>query len=333
MKKRKYRVRKGRVVLAASIFLLLAGLIVFLCVRPHKKGNNLPEEDAQTVDPSQLVNEGEYINITQEDCNLYVGTSLLLSCTSNPEEYADKVVWQSDSDCVSVDQNGRIMVNSQGTAAITAVYGVLSDAIVINAIEKNNEDGIISQLPVYDVDSDGKAVIVKPAETQPDTQDGNSGNEGNDGNENNTPATEPSKDNTGNIETTSGGNNNGGAGQNETIASIGNKQQNKEIITQSVIDNGFTKYIDNTYIFLEDDNYLGEVIINDDYAQIYVMTRTSRFDTAVKNVIGSLAGSYNENVYSMLVSAREDTTFSQGGHKMRIVAPVDGGHSQLMLYY
>lgn len=328
MKKKKYRVRKGRVAATVIILLLLTGIIVFLCVRPKNKGNNSIENDDGTVNPSELVSDGEYIQITQEDCNLYVGSSIVLECRSNPEDYASKVIWSSDSESVTVDQNGRITVNSTGIAAITATYGVLSDAVVINAIEKETPDNVISQLPVYKEDNSGNAVMEKPAE---DTSEDISDN-GTQDTENNVvtkPAgndeTKPSKED-GKEDTTK-------APEKTELTKEEEKALNRSKIITAVMDSGFIKYIDNTYIYLEDGNYLGEVITGDDYVQIYVMTRTKTFDTVVKQVIGSLIGDAKEDVYAWLVSATEDSTFSQGGHKIRIVAPVDGGHSQLMLYY
>lgn len=329
MKKKKYRVRKGRVAAAAAVLLLLTGVIVFLCVRPKNKGNNPVESDDGTVNPAELVSDGEYIEITQEDCNLYIGSSIVLKCRSNPEDYALKVIWTSDSECVSVDQNGKITVNSPGIAAVTATYGVLSDAVVINAIDKETPDNVISQLPVYKADDTGNAVMEKPAEdaSEDDSEDNDTTQGGGDKTETRPVIneTKPSKDD-GKENTTQAPGKTELTGEEEKVI-------NKSIITTAVADGGFIRYIENTYIYLEDGNYLGEVIIGEDYVQIYVMTRTKTFDSIIKKVIGSLVGDASENVYAWLVSATEDSTFSQGGHKIRIVAPVDGGHAQLMLYY
>ena len=104
-------------------------------------------------------------------------------------------------------------------------------------------------------------------------------------------------------------------------------------ISEAVKNSGFQTYLDNTYIYREDGNYLGEVIVQENMTQIYVMTRTTAMDNAFKQVVRSVIPDSYEDVFARFISASKDETFSADGIKVRVVAPVNGGHMQLIIYY
>lgn len=322
-RKKKYRIRKGRVIAAAAVFVGIILLVVFLCVYLSGRGNNKKKNNQlPTVNINEIVSEGEFVSIDMEDCNLYVGTVLSLSCTSNPSDYAGKVIWSSSDDgIVSVSSKGQIEVISEGTVAITATYGVLSDSVVINGIAKDVES-VPNEMPVYNV-VDGETVLESVKE--PSTSQGADGNHGNDA----TDSTESSKDNEQN---TSSGDINDQPSETETEPSK-EKEEMKALFEEAVRDAGFGVYVDNTYIFKEDGNYLGEIILEESYAQIYIMTRTTTFDNAVKQVIKTALPESYEDIFAQAVSAVNDRTFSSDGHRVRIIAAVNGGHTQLIIYY
>ena len=129
--RKKYRIRKGRVAMAAGVLILIIGLIVFVCIRAGKKHHN-NSDTQETVDYNAVVPKGQFVKVELEDCNMYIGSELDLKCTSEPEEYASKVIWtSSDEDVVTVDGKGHIKVVGTGAAAITATYDVLADSLTV----------------------------------------------------------------------------------------------------------------------------------------------------------------------------------------------------------
>ena len=52
--RKKYRIRKGRVAMAAGVLFLIIGLIVFVCIRAGKKHHN-NRDTQETVDYNVVV--------------------------------------------------------------------------------------------------------------------------------------------------------------------------------------------------------------------------------------------------------------------------------------
>lgn len=351
--KKKYRLRKGRVAAAAGILTAVVAAAAVICVIFANKGNNgnnggNSPAGEHTVNPDEIVDKDEYVRIDLEDCNLYVGNILRLKCSSRPEEYSRKVIWSSsDMDIVSVNGKGDIVVKAEGTAAITATCGVLSDSVIIKAVRRESQE-YDKDFPVYDV-SDGEIVVVQTAapndshspeqqtapvgeqdtgtQAQPAESDGSG----------EAPATLPEESgNTGQEQPTDAPTTaSGGEGQTSSVqpATEAPDEGPGDILTAGIGAAGFTKYLEDTYIYIEDGNYLGEIIVGDSFSQIYVMTRTTSFDAALKNVIMTLLPGEYENVFAQLISAEADRTFNADGYKVRIVAPAGGGHAQLIIYY
>ena len=362
-RKKKYRLRKGRVAAAAGILTAVAAAAAVICVIFVNKGNNgnnggNSPTGEHTVNPDEIVDKDEYVSIDLEDCNLYVGNILRLKCSSRPEEYSRKVIWSSsDMNIVSVNGKGDIVVKAEGTAAITATCGVLSDSVIIKAVRRESQE-YDKDFPVYDV-SEGQVVAVQTAapndshspvretepvgeqdtgfQVQPAESDGSAENPAESDGSAENPTTLPEET--------------GNTGQEHpadapTAASEGEEQTSsvqpateapgegpRDILTAGINAAGFTKYLDDTFIYSEAGVYLGEIIVGDSFSQIYVMTRTTSFDAAIKNVIMTLLPGVYENVFAQLISAESDRTFNADGYKVRIVAPAGGGHAQLIIYY
>lgn len=352
--KKKYRVRKGRVAAAAGILAVVVAAIVGVCVFFGNKGNNDKSGspgNKNTVNADEISRNGEYIEIDLDDCNLYVGSILRLKCSSQPEEYADKVIWSSsDAEVVSVNGKGDIIVKAEGSAAVTATCGILSDSVIIKAVSKGSGN-YDTDLPVYDIE-DGKVVEI---------QTGAQGNKP-DQEKNTRPADNPgpSVPTQGGDKQTSGNQEKPPAftlpvptvrpedpviptapvepGGDEPVEKPTEKEPDTdpeltEKLVSDIREAGFSRYLEDTYIYVESGNYLGEIIVGDSFVQIYVMTRTTAFDASLKRVIMSLLPTGYENVFAQLISAETDRTFSTDGYKVRIVAPSGGGHAQLIIYY
>lgn len=342
--RKKYRVRKGRVALAAVVVsVILAGIITAVVALVHNIRDRRNTSETVAPAPSHTLPDGEYIRIDMDDCNMYVGNILRLRCVSQPQDYADKVIWKSsDEEVVSVNKTGDIIVKSVGTAAITATYGTLSDSVIIKAISRDTTEAD-SNLPVYDVDDDGQIIVAETAagydgsgsvrETAGPGENSTVVSTG--GNKEGETAVEPPHDDmTQPASSEDSEKPSSGPGPLETTEDSGNQEMSyPEIISQAASEAGFRLYVGNTYIFVEDGNYLGEAIVGADYVQIYVMTRTSSFDRAVKNVIMSVVPDSYETVFNGFVSTDRDQTISADGHMVRYIAPSGGGHAQLIIYY
>lgn len=96
---------------------------------------------------------------------------------------------------------------------------------------------------------------------------------------------------------------------------------------------GFTRLYSNVYSYGNTkDNYCGQVIIEPNQATIYVATRNTEFDNAIKNVLASMLPESADAVWRSYVGAGSDTTFMVGLRKVRIVTAKNGGHSQIVVW-
>lgn len=307
---------KRIVITLAVIIVIITAVVIVICLTSRKKGNNTDNTSlGETVNINELMSEGEYLEITLGDCSLYVGASLQLECTANPENLAQNVVWSSgDSEIVSVTEQGVITILKEGTTAITAVNGVYSDSIIINAIAENTTVGdSVTGLPIYDV-VDGSAVAVEV-----------------------TPSSDSNPDSDVDVPEESS------AYEEETDSSVqstaeadrsteGDTQSATDLLIDKALEIGFNTYLDGVYLYEEDGNYLGELIIGSEYTQIYVMTRTTAFDSSLKQLLASVLPEGYESIFASFVAATRDQTLSSDGHRIRIVASVNGGHSQIIIY-
>ena len=236
--------------------------------------------------------------------------------------------YDGDADrCLCVDEKGNVRVNGTGTAIITATSGLLTDSVVIAGIDKetvtDTGNGPVSEpaLPVYIPDGNGGVV---PKETKAPENDNN--------------------DNT-SQETTATVERETGSGTNipdviptnpDRTEETESKDNYKDILMNTITSLGYKRYkqdMDFAYIYEEDGNYLGEVIIDDNQVQIYVQTRTMGFDNALIELIKCVCGNESNNVFRAFTEAQDNKTIIANGHTIRIRPASDSGHSKLIISY
>lgn len=303
-------VKKVVITVIVGLALLTAIVAGILAATGIFKGKETP---TQTVDVNDILQSGKSIKINMKDCVLYVGTQLKLTCTTKPESYASQVIWKSANENVAtIDSEGNLTILAEGETAITATYGILSDTIAVAAVTKG---AVVpdSDLPVYEVVDGETKEVTAPSETVPSETDTNG---------------QPVETTT--AETESSGNIQTDPAEETTGA---HAVQIRDTLVKSVTNCGFTSYVDNTYVYNEDGNYLGQIIIEAGRTQIYVMTRTTEFDKNLKQLLETVLPTSYENVYASFVAATQDQTLSGDGLKIRIVAAKNNDHAQLILYY
>lgn len=335
--KKKYKLRKGRVFAVGAMALLIIAAVIALVIKLTGKNNNTNSSGSHnTINANDATGYGEFVKIQLNDCNMYIGSSVKLTCTSNPEEYASMVTWTSSNpDVVSVAADGRIYVKGTGVAAITAQYKLVSGSVTIKGIDREKPE-IDENMAVVEVEDDVPVEVqtarptdvqetssVTPTETTEDDSDApiESSNTSQEISQPETSAestTEPPV-------TTQP--------ESETEDEETRKAMVKAVTINTISEYGLEGYLGNTYLIKEDGNYLGEIIVDDNFVQIYVQTRTSRLDEIVRAIAKNMMPGSYENVFAVFVSANEEVNFTSEGHKIRVVSPKNGGHSQLIIYY
>ncbi|MCR5216255.1 MAG: Ig-like domain-containing protein [Lachnospiraceae bacterium] len=94
---------------------------------------------------------------------------------------------------------------------------------------------------------------------------------------------------------------------------------------------GFQHYLDSTYVYEENDNYLGEVVVSGTMLHIYVKERSTGFDHAINSVLSDMLPESADSVWNSYTSATSDQTMTVDGRVVRFVMPSEG-HSQIVLY-
>lgn len=348
-KKQKFKT----IVIPLIVFIVIISVIVVACVRCSGRGNNHnTNTPGTTVNVNDYISDEEYLKINATDCTLYVGDMVKLTCSSYPESYSLGVNWKSsDTSVLTVTYDGMVTAIKTGMAAITATNGVLSHSIIIQVIEEDED--VPDDFPIFNPETPG----VVPDETA----SGNTGNTQPD-----TGVTEPSKE----PETTKPSQENTSAHENQTTGienttadepqttpseelttppeeetTTDNNEVTSEVIPEettidarefilySLPEVGFTNYINDTFVYKEDGNYLGQAIVEHEFTQIYVMTRTTGFDAQIKEFLKNFFPKGYATVFNKFTNATSDTTFYADGYKVRAITSPGGGHRQLIIYY
>lgn len=113
--------------------------------------------------------------------------------------------------------------------------------------------------------------------------------------------------------------------------SIENKVVSTEL-HEALIDAGYTHYLEDTYVYQQNETYYGEIIISSEATHIYIKERTGSFDTAIKDVLMELLPNSYQSVWNDFTKAVSDSTMTLDGRTVRIVVPANGGHSQIVIY-
>ena len=338
------------IVICIMTFIAIITLVVCVCIM-CSRGNNkkVPGNGTTTLNINDYISEGEYLQINANDCAIYNGDVIQLTCSSNPVEYATGVNWSSsDTSVVTVTFDGTVTAMGEGIAAVTATHGVLSSSIIIKVI--NEEETTDTEFPYYEPvvpttpeatnptkpvetskptvkpgeDSTTKPTVkpsegptTKPAETvkpseEPTTKPAETVKPSEE--PTTKPTTKPSEEST-------------------TVQKETESLSVKDLVMNSLPEYGFGVYTEDSFVFKEDGNYLGQVIVGHGFTQIYVMTRTTNFDRQLKDFLSVVLPTGYTKAFNNMVNATNDMTFNTDGYKVRVVASPNGGHTQLIIYY
>ena len=126
-------------------------------------------------------------------------------------------------------------------------------------------------------------------------------------------------------------------GSNEGSGSAGSSNSgstgsNSESIGGQLPGMGFDQTYSNVYVCNENGTYCGEIITQPDVTIIYIKERSDAFDSKIKNVLMTMLPKEYNQVWNNYISAATDRTFTVEDRKVRIVAAVNGGHSQIVIY-
>jgi hypothetical protein len=302
---------------------LIAGVVFALCLKKNKNGNNSGTVFVTTENgDEQNTESGEYIRIEANDGSYHIGTQMLLEFTASSDELAEGIIWKSSNESiVTVTSSGEVVVVGEGTAVITITSGIYTDSLVIQGITTDKEtvnfeteapDNPISPTTGGDTEPVTKPVekptepVTKPVEkpTEPATKPVEKPTE--------PPTTKPVVKPT----------------EPPTV-----KPDYKLLLTEALPTIGYTRHLEDVYLYMEDGNYLGEVIVNDDSVQLYIQTRTTSFDTALKELLKIMLPKEHNNVFMTFVQSEDNKTIVAEGHRIRIRPAGDENHAQLIISY
>ena len=302
---------------------LIAGVVFALCLKKNKNGNNSGTVFVTTENgDEQNTESGEYIRIEANDGSYHIGTQMLLEFTASSDELAEGIIWKSSNESiVTVTSSGEVVVVGEGTAVITITSGIYTDSLVIQGITTDKEtvnfeteapDNPISPTTGGDTEPATKPVekptepVTKPVEkpTEPATKPVEKPTE--------PPTTKPVVKPT----------------EPPTV-----KPDYKLLLTEALPTIGYTRHLEDVYLYMEDGNYLGEVIVNDDSVQLYIQKRTTSFDTALKELLKIILPKEYNNVFMTFVQSEDNKTIVAEGHRIRIRPAGDENHAQLIISY
>ena len=213
--------------------------------------------------------------------------------------------WKSSDDKVfRVSQDGIVEITGTGTAALTATVGNVSDAIVIEGIEKNDSKSQMN-LPSYN----------EVSSSDNTDADSNADNDGQPQQETQAAAARP--------KTTQA------AMPSVKVVSRGLRSYQLADVLGGL---GFHSTGDNVFVYGEGDDYSGEIIVQPDVSIIYIKKNSADYESAVQSVLQNLLPDEYTQAWSNYTSAATDRTFTLEGRTVRIVTAGNGGHSQIVVY-
>ena len=280
---------------------LIAGVVFALCLKKNKNGNNSGTVFVTTENgDEQNTESGEYIRIEANDGSYHIGTQMLLEFTASSDELAEGIIWKSSNESiVTVTSSGEVVVVGEGTAVITITSGIYTDSLVIQGITTDKEtvnfETEAPDNPISPTTGGDTEPVTKPVEkpTEPPTTK---------------PVVKPTEP--------------------PTV-----KPDYKLLLTEALPTIGYTRHLEDVYLYMEDGNYLGEVIVNDDSVQKYIQTRTTSYDTALKELLKIILPKEYNNVFMTFVQSEDNKTIVAEGHRIRIRPAGDENHAQLIISY
>lgn len=335
------------IVITFIVFLVIIAVVIAACVKCGNRGNTPDNNnsDSSTVNIKDFINDDEYLKINAEDCTIYVDSVIKLTCSSNPVEYSMGVSWtSSDTSVLTVTYDGTVTAIKEGISVVTATHGVMSSSIIVQVIAQEATPD--EEFPIYTpvipdvttapstLGTDTPGNTTTPTTEQSDNENGSQAST----QESTTPAVKPSEGESrpSENETTKAENPTTVPVTEETTSAKPAEPETvgtRDNIINTLPECGFNTYIGDTYVFEEDGNYLGQVIVEEEFTQLYVMTRTTYFDSKIKEFLQTILPTGHSIAFNNLMNSKKDMTFSVDGHKVRVIASPNGGHSQLIIYH
>ena len=325
---------------------LVAAVVFAICLKKNKNGNTSGTTFVTTDNSEeQHTEQGEYIRIDAVDGSYHIGTRMLLKFTASSDELAEGVVWKtSDSNIVTVSNSGEAEVVGEGTAIITITSGIYSDSMVVQGITVDKETEVFEtdapERPTETVTDSPSAVPTEPPSerpvdrpTEPVTQKPTI--------KPTEPVTErptvkPTEPVTEKPTEPVTEKPTEPATEKPTVKPTEPttaKPDYKILLLETLPTIGYTRHLETVYLYKEDGNYLGEVIVNDDSVQIYVQTRTTGFDAALKELLKVVLPKEFNSVFAAFVQSDTNKTIVAEGHTIRIRPSEDENHAQLIISY
>lgn len=279
------------------------------------------ETEIKTIEETRAI-EKTYVKIDLESCKVVVGTKFIVTATVTPANTEKALQWKTNDEKVfKVSKDGIIEITGEGTAALTATVGDVSDSIIIEGVASADSKSRLD-LPGYD-----EAV---------------KGTNGDDG-QNPQPNKDEQGSNSEQKETASQGTMI--PGQTMPVQTIA-PTQSVPVEPPTVVSRGLRSYDlpevladygykgtgNNVYTYGEGDSYAGEIIVQPNLTIIYIKKNTGDFENAIQNVLTELLPDDHGQAWGNYVSASTDRTFTLEGRMVRIVTAGNGGHSQIVVY-
>lgn len=330
------------IVITFVVFIVIIAVVIVACVKCANRGNTPDNGNSasSTVNVKDYIEEDEYLKINAEDCTIYVDSVIKLTCSSNPVEYSMGVSWtSSDTSVLTVTYDGTVTAIKEGIAVVTATHGVMSSSIIVQVIAQ--EETPDEEFPIYTpVIPDATTAPGEPeiTTTAPTGQAGNENGSQSPTQETTTPAVKPSEGESKPAENETTKTEQPTTEKVTQPSSTTSPEETETVGTRDNIINtlpecGFNSYIGDTYVFEEDGNYLGQVIVEQEFTQLYVMTRTTYFDSKIREFLQVILPTGHSVAFNNFVNSQKDMTFSIDGHRVRVIASPNGGHSQLIIYH
>ncbi len=337
--KKKAKLRIDRIVICALILIaLIVGIVFLIRFLAGKFGKTEPSSPTTPIGEEESEERPEqFLDIIQTDCSMVVGGSLQLTCDANPAELLDQITWTTTNDMVlSVSDTGRVKILGEGTAAIVAVAGTYSDSVIIVGIAEGSQQS--TEYPIA-------ASTDENASNENQTPENNTADSTNEPTgPSNSDSTKPSES----VTTKPSEENPSTQGSSESAPTTSSPDSQEQPTTQPIVIDDYSAYLneaanrlgleayyEGTYIYREDGNYLGEVIVGDNMTQLMVKMRTSSLDGTLKNFLASVLPTSYEAAYAKMIYASTTTTMRLDGLKVRVIVNNEDteSHKQLIIYY
>ncbi|MDD6573347.1 MAG: hypothetical protein PUF12_13265 [Thermoflexaceae bacterium] len=357
--------KKNSPVMVVLITLLALTVVTFLIVVCAFFAGISNNKQSETYIGSGAINaiatEKVSVKINMENCTMTVGTKVQVTATVYPDGSTSGILWSSSDDSVfTIDSKGNLEVIGTGIVALTANFGDAYDSIAIECVE--SDDKAVLNLPDYSMftQNGGKNTMDKETTPAAETSAGST-TASNNGQETTgkpettsatassaattaSSATKPSISQTTTAvtvvttaapETSTASGNNTKETTSYQIETTPAYEGDKVLSTQvaeKLAGYGFKQYLNNTYVYEENESYLGEIIISSNMTHIYIKDRSTGLDNAINSVLTELLPDSHENVWNIYSGATTDQTITVDGRVVRVVVPSDGGHSQIVIY-